>query len=134
MSPFTVALADDHPILRAMLKTILSEDKEIEVVADVGDGIALLKLLRRLPVLPDMVIIDFTMPYLAGPELIRKVRKLFPEIKILMFTMHAEMEYASEAFVAGANGYLLKEEAPDELFAAIHAIRIGQTYRSPRLM
>ena len=134
MSPFTVALADDHAVLRAMLRSILSASDDIEVVADVGNGIELLNLLSRLPVLPDMVILDFTMPHLTGPELIRKVRSLFPEIKILMFTMHAEREYASQAIVAGANGYLLKEEVPEELFAAIHAIRAGQVYRSPRLI
>lgn len=134
MSPFTIALADDHPFLRTMLRTILSGSGDIEVVADVGDGVELLDLLASLPILPDMVIIDLTMPRLTGPELIRKVRRQFPKIKILTFTMHAEMEYASQAIVAGANGYLLKEEVPDELFAAIHAIRAGQIYKSLRLI
>ncbi len=133
MSPFTVALADDHIALREMLKILLSEDDDIEVIADAGDGIELLNLLDCLPVLPDMVILDFTMPHLTGPELIRRVRKLSPGIKILMCTMHSETEYASQAFVAGADGYLLKQDTPEQLFVAIHTIRAGQVYKSPGL-
>jgi len=133
MGTFKVALADDHPVLREVVRKVLSDSNDIEVIADVGDGVALLHLLDRLQVLPDMVILDVAMPRLAGPEVARYIRKLFPRIKILMFTMHAEDEYVSQAFRAGANGYLLKDENPAELFTAIYAIRGGHTYRSPLL-
>jgi len=130
---FKIALADDHPILREVLKKALTENSDIEVIGDVGDGIALINLLGHSAVLPDMVILDVSMPLLDGPEIARCIRELFPKIKILMFTMHAEADIVSQAFKAGADGYLLKEENARELFAAIHAIRRGKIYRSPRL-
>jgi DNA-binding NarL/FixJ family response regulator len=133
LSCFKIALADDHAILRDIVRKSLSGSREIEVVADVGDGIDLLYLLDHLKVLPDMVILDFSMPQLTGPEVARHIRDLFPEIKILMFTMHDENEYVSEAFKAGVDGYLLKEDNIEELFKAINVIRSGQTYRSPLL-
>ncbi len=133
MGMFKVALADDHPILREIVRKILSESDEIEIVGDVGDGVALLSLLEHLPILPDMVILDIAMPLLTGPEVARLIRRSFPGIKILMFTMHAEAEFVSQAFKAGVDGYLLKEESAGELFAAIDAIRSGQVYRSPLL-
>jgi DNA-binding NarL/FixJ family response regulator len=80
-----------------------------------------------------MVILDVSMPRLAGSDVARQIRKLFPTIKILMFTMHAERECVSRAFRAGADGYLLKEESASELFAAIDALRSGYRYRSPLL-
>jgi DNA-binding NarL/FixJ family response regulator len=133
MNTFKIALADDHRIIRDTLRMALSSSGDMEVIADAGDGLALLNILEHLPVLPDMVILDVSMPMLAGPDVARHIRELFPRIKILMFSMHAEMEYVSQAFMAGADGYLLKEESAEELFAAIDAIRNGQTYRSPRL-
>ncbi len=130
---FKIALADDHPILREVLLKALSADSDIEVIAAVGDGVALINLLGHSTVLPDLVILDVSMPLLDGPEVARCIRELFPKIKILMFTMHAEADIVSRAFMAGADGYLLKEENAEELFTAIHAIRRGKMYRSPRL-
>jgi two-component system, NarL family, response regulator NreC len=133
LSCFRIALADDHAILRDILRKTLSERVEIEVIADVSDGIALLNLLGHLKVLPDMVILDYAMPQLTGLEVARHIRDFFPQIKILMFTMHDENEYVSQAFQVGVDGYLLKEDNAEELFNAINAIRSGQTYRSPLL-
>jgi len=127
-----IALADDHPLLREILKKTLSE-RDFEVVAEAPDGVELLDILSRLPVSPDIVILDFTMPRLIGPEVARYVRQLFPQIKILMLTMRAEKECVAQAFAAGVNGYLLKEEGVDALLAAICAVYRGKRYSSPRL-
>jgi CheY-like chemotaxis protein len=130
---YKIALVDDHAILRSILRKALCDCGGIEVVADMSGGAALMNFLNHQNVLPDMVILDVSMPQQTGLELAQHVRDLFPGIKILIFTMHDEQEYVSQAFKAGANGYLLKEDHTDELFAAINTIRSGQVYRSPLL-
>jgi DNA-binding NarL/FixJ family response regulator len=130
---YKIVLVDDHAILRSVVRKALCTDGGIEVIADVDSGAALLNLLNHLMVLPDMVILDISMPQQTGLELAYYIRNCFPSIKILIFTMHDEQEYVFQAFKAGANGYLLKGDNLEELFAAINAIRCGQTYRSPLL-
>jgi DNA-binding NarL/FixJ family response regulator len=130
---YKIALVDDHAILRSVLKKALCDCGGIEVIADVGGGAALLNILNRLKTLPDMVILDISMPHQSGLELARYMRDLFPSIKLLIFTMHDEQEYVFQAFAVGVNGYLLKGNNTEELFAAINTIRRGQTYRSPLL-
>jgi DNA-binding NarL/FixJ family response regulator len=130
---YKIALVDDHAILRRVLRKALCECGWIEVIADVSGGAALLNLLNHLKTLPDMVILDISMPQQSGLELAQYMRDLFPSIKILIFTMHDEQEYVFQAFKVGVNGYLLKGDNTEELFAAINTIRCGQTYRSPLL-
>ncbi len=127
---FKIVLADDHPAMRHLVKMILSEDAEMEVVGEAGDGLALLNLLSSSRVLPDLAIIDISMPVLQGFETARRIKKLFPSIKVLLLTIHEEKEYASQGFLAGAEGFLLKEEAERCLLTAIDCIRHGNTYRS----
>ena len=119
--------------MRQILKRILSESKEIEVVGKMGDGIELLDFLSHLPALPDLAILDVSMPKLQGIAVARRIKELFPTVKILILTVHKEKEYVFQAFVAGAEGYLLKEAANTELFAAIDTIRHGGIYTSPLL-
>jgi two-component system, NarL family, response regulator NreC len=133
MSSLKIALADDHPILRETIKTVLSGNDGIEVIAAADDGVSLISQLTRLAVIPDIVILDYTMPCLSGPELVVRMRRLFPSSKILMFSMHAEKEFVTDAIHAGANGYLLKGENAGELFAAIDSIQRGNVYTSPSL-
>jgi DNA-binding NarL/FixJ family response regulator len=113
-----------------MVKTILSEEEEMEVIGEVEDGLSLLKFLVDSSVLPDLAIIDVSMPKLQGIEAARRIKKLFPGIKVLLLTVHREREYVSQAFLAGAEGYLLKEEANVGLIAAIDSIRHGRVYKS----
>jgi DNA-binding NarL/FixJ family response regulator len=130
---YKIALVDDHAILRRVLRKALCDCGGIEVIADVDGGAALLNILNNLKSLPDMVILDISMPEQTGLELAGYMRDLFPSIKILIFTMHDEQEYVTQAFKLGVNGYLLKGDKTEELFTAINAIRSGQTYRSPLL-
>ena len=129
MATYRIVLADDHILLREGLKKILEGADDVEVVGEAGDGLELLTLLNQ--VLPDMVILDITMPKLRGIEAVHEIRATHPGVGVLILTMHKDKEYLSLALSAGAKGYLLKEDAPKELFTAIDRIRQGKTYLSP---
>lgn len=131
MTPFAIVLADDHAILRQGLKRIVEGGLDMTVVGEADNGLALVRLLQRLAC--DLVILDVSMPLLRGIEAIPEIRALQPQVKVLMLTMHREMELLNAAMSAGANGYLLKEDAEKEVFAAIEKVRRGGTYVSPKL-
>lgn len=133
MKAYKIVLADDHPTLRQTLKAILTENKDLAVIAEVSDGLELLDLLHRNPALPDMVILDISTPKLRGIEAARQIRQFFPSVKVLILTVDKESEYVSQALLAGADGYLLKADAYTELPEAIRTIRRGESYKSPLL-
>jgi DNA-binding NarL/FixJ family response regulator len=116
-------------LLRQGLKRILAEIPNLRVVNEASDGLELLKVLRRDP--PEMVIMDIAMPNLRGIEATREIKALWPKVKILILTMHRDREYLEQAMRAGAEGYLPKEAADQELFSAIETIRNGKKYISP---
>jgi DNA-binding NarL/FixJ family response regulator len=131
MEPIRVVLADDHILVRQGLKRILGELADLEVIGEAGDGLELLKLLEKIT--PQMILLDISMPNLRGIEAIRDIKALHPETKILILTMHKDKEYLYQAISAGANGYLLKEDADTELSTAIETIHRGKIYISPFL-
>jgi DNA-binding NarL/FixJ family response regulator len=131
MDKCRIILADDHPLLRQGLKKIIQEYPELDVVAEAGDGMELLRLLPEAR--PDLIIIDVSMPKLRGIEAIPKIKALLPHVKILVLTMHGDKEYLTQAISAGADGYLLKEDADSELFNAIKTIQQDKMYISPLL-
>jgi len=131
MSSYRIVLADDHVLLRQGLKRIIDEMAGMQVIGEAGDGLELLSLLKKQT--PHMVVLDISMPNLRGLEAIHEIKNVHPDIKILMLTMHKEKEYIHQAVSAGANGYLLKEDADKELFSAIEKIRMGKMYLSPIL-
>jgi DNA-binding NarL/FixJ family response regulator len=131
IEPFGIILADDHILVRQGLKRILGEMADLEVIGEAGDGLELLKLLEKIT--PHMILLDISMPNLRGMEAIREIKALHPETKILILTMHKDKEYLYQAISAGANGYLLKEDADTELSTAIETIRRGKVYISPLL-
>lgn len=133
MDPYKFVLADDHPLLRQGLKRILKERADMEVIAEASDGLELLNLLNRDKFKPQMIIADISMPKLRGIEAIPKIKALHPHVKIMILTMHRNKEYLCQAISSGADGYLLKEDAESELFAAIDTIRNGKIYVSPLL-
>jgi len=128
---YRVILADDHILVRRGLRRILEEKTDLEIVAEVGDGLELLNVLNKIQ--PNMIILDVSMPNLRGIEAIPEIRHIHPEVKVLMLTMHKEEEYLYQAISAGADGYLLKEDAEKELFTAIESIQTGKIYISPGL-
>jgi len=128
---YRVILADDHVLVRRGLRRILEENQGLEIDGEVGDGLELLNLLNKTN--PDMVILDVSMPNLRGIEAIPEIHRVRQDIKVLILTMHNEEEYLYQAISAGADGYLLKEDAEKELFSAIENIRNGRVYISPSL-
>jgi RNA polymerase sigma factor (sigma-70 family) len=128
---YRVILADDHVLVRRGLRRILEEKPNLEIAGEVGDGLELLSMLNKME--PNLIILDVSMPNLRGIEAIPEIRHIQPEAKVLMFTMHNEEEYLYQAISAGADGYLLKEDAEKELFSAIASIQEGKIYISPGL-
>ena len=129
MIHYGIVLADDHVLVRQGLRRILEGMADLRVIGEANDGLELLNLLNCLT--PDMVILDIFMPNLRGIEAIHEIKKIRPNVKILILTMHKDKEYLYLALSAGAKGYLLKEDADRELFLAIEKVRQGKTYISP---
>ncbi len=126
--PYSIILADDHAPFREGLRKMLSEREDLKIVGEVGDGFELLNFLQMGKSIPDMAIVDITMPNLGGIEATRRLKLTHPALKVLILTIHKNKEYVNQAFSAGAEGYLLKEEIGTELFHAIEAIRQGNIY------
>jgi DNA-binding NarL/FixJ family response regulator len=122
-----ILMADDHSIVLAGLRKLV--EAEGDVVGTVEDGRALVEQAQTLR--PDIVLLDISMPLLNGLDAARQVRKLVPESKLIFLTMHATPTYATEAFKAGASGYLIKRSAASELKQAIQAVLRGQHYLTP---
>ncbi|HSB52373.1 MAG TPA: response regulator transcription factor [Dissulfurispiraceae bacterium] len=131
MTPYRVVLADDHALLRQGLRRIVEGRGGMEVVGEAADGLQLLEVLKGLS--PDMVVVDISMPRLRGIEAIREISVLYPAVKVLVLTMHRSTAYLRQAMSAGAHGYILKEDADEELFRAVESIRQGKAYVSRRL-
>lgn len=132
MKPYTIILADDHAMMREGIRNLIEAVEGLKVIAETGDGLKLLKIVKRN--VPDMVILDISMPGLRGIEAAREILALHPQVHILMLSMHKREEFLAMALAAGAKGYLLKEDTGDELLEAIERIRQGRTFLSNRLV
>lgn len=130
-SQYTILLADDHALIRHGIRNLISNNPALKVIGEVGDGEELLEFLEKMQ--PELLILDISMPKLTGIEAVSKVKKLYPEIKILMLTMHKNKQYFYHAMSAGADGYLMKEDSDEELLLAIKRIQDGKSYLSPFL-
>lgn len=124
--PYRIVLADEHILFRQGMKRIINEVQETQVIGEANDGQEAVELVKAL--LPDLAILDISMPKVNGIEACREIRRLVPSVKILVLTMHKDREYLYQAISAGAQGYLLKEDSDEELFSAIGAIRKGAIY------
>ena len=131
MSDYNIILADDHTLMREGIRNIIEAVKGLKVIGEAGDGHQLLRMLKKT--LPDMVILDISMPGLRGIEAAREIKAHYPEICILMLSMHKSQEFLAMALEAGASGYLLKEDTGDELLQAISRLRAGRTFLSTTL-
>ena len=122
-----ILMADDHSLILAGLRKLV--EVECDVVGTVEDGRALVEAAQKLR--PDLILLDISMPLLNGLDAARQLTKLVPESKVIILTMHASPTYATEAFQAGASGYLLKRSAASELSQAIQSVLQGQKYLTP---
>lgn len=128
MNPTRVLLADDHALVRAGIRALLSTIEGVEVIAEAGSGREALQLIRELQ--PDIVLLDITMPDQSGLEVLKESKKDFPDLRVIILTVHEAGEYAMEALRAGAAGYLPKSAAANELQVAIRIVSRGETYVS----
>ncbi|MFA5111597.1 MAG: response regulator transcription factor [Desulfobaccales bacterium] len=128
---YEILLVDDHPLVRRGIKRIIEESSDLKVVGELQDGLELLEFLEGN--LPHMIILDVSMPHLGGIEATRMIKASYPEVKVLILTLHNRREYVDQARLAGADGYLLKEEVDKELLSAIKSLRQGKNYLSPLL-
>lgn len=126
--PVRVLLADDHTLVRAGLRKLLESFPNIEVVGEAADGLALLALAEQLQ--PQLILMDIAMPGLNGLEATARLRQSWPQIQVLILSMHQNEEYVKQALRHGASAYLLKDAAPTELDIAIKNVLQGGIYLS----
>ncbi|OGN95085.1 MAG: hypothetical protein A2Z75_00130 [Chloroflexi bacterium RBG_13_50_10] len=126
-----ILLADDHPLLRQALKSLLEKEDDFEIVAEAGDGKEAVSLVTELK--PDVVIMDISMPELDGLEATRRIKAACPEVAVLALTVHNDDQSILEILQAGAAGYLMKSVFGEELVQAIHAIVTGDMVLSPSI-
>jgi two-component system response regulator NreC len=124
-----IIVADDHRIVRNGLRTLLNSEPDIEVIAEAENGRKTVHLVREL--LPDVVVMDVTMPDLNGIEATRQIVSEFPQVKIIALSIHQHEQFVSGMLMAGASGYLLKDCSVEELTSAIRAATKGEFYLSP---
>ena len=121
-----VLLADDHSIVRAGLRRIVEESEDMEVIAEAADGREAIQQVHKT--LPDVAIIDISMPGIDGLEVVSQLRSFYPKLPIIILTMHEEEQYVVRAIEAGAMGYITKRSAPEQLVKAIRKVHAGFRY------
>jgi DNA-binding NarL/FixJ family response regulator len=131
MKPIRVLLAEDHTLVRAGFQALLRDLPGIQVIAEAGDGREALHLVETQR--PDVVLMDITMPGLNGLDATAQIASDFPEVGVIILSMHADEEYVLRALHVGAAGYLLKDADIVEFQCAITSVANGETYLSPRI-
>jgi DNA-binding NarL/FixJ family response regulator len=126
--PITVILADDHTLVRAGIRALLEKLSSVKVIGEASDGREVLNLLKTQR--PDVVVMDIAMPGLNGLEAAARMTRDFPQVRIILLSMHNNEEYVVRALKAGVVGYLLKKAATAELETALHAVVRGEVYFS----
>lgn len=129
MGKLRLLIGDDHTIMRQGLRKILEERPDWEVVAEAGDGRAVVQ--RALDLEPDVAILDIGMPQLNGIDATAQIVRKLPSVQVLILSMHEDEAYITRAVRAGARGYLLKDSAGADLIGAVEAVSAGKSYFSP---
>jgi len=124
-----IIIAEDHRLFREGLKALLESNPEYEIVCEAANGFEAIRCARQHKA--DLMILDLSMPKLGGISAMSDIKSQFPEIKILVLTIHQADQYVLETFDAGADGYCLKDAGRDELRVAIESVLAGNTYLSP---
>ncbi len=122
----TILIVDDHALFREGLKAIIERHPNYEVVGEAGKGRQALQLVKKI--LPDLVLVDISLPDQSGVELTRDLLKFSPKTRIMIVSMHSKIDYIVRAFRAGASGYLVKESAADKLMEGIRVILKGDYF------
>jgi LuxR family maltose regulon positive regulatory protein len=125
----SILIVDDHPVTRAGIRSIVETEEGLSIVGEAKDGLEAIDQAKKLQ--PDVVIMDISMPQLSGIDATKEIHKLNPAIKVIVLSIHSGQKYVTETLNAGAVGYLLKDEAAEELLTAINKILSGNMYLSP---
>lgn len=126
-----VLIADDHAVVRSGLKQILAETRDLVAAGEAANGNEVLDSIRKNQW--DVVVLDISMPGRSGLEVLKDLKRIRPELPVLVLSIHSEDQYALRVLRAGASGYMTKETAPDELVKAIRKVSKGGRYVSPNL-
>lgn len=121
-----VAIADDHVLFRTGVKTALSMEKDIKMVAEADNGMQLLTLLKHIQ--PDVILLDIQMPIMDGITTLPEIKKLYPEVKVVMLTMHNDHSMISKLMELGANAYLTKNSDSDVIYEAVKTVHTTEYY------
>jgi len=127
--PFSIVIAEDHTILREGVKALLSSHPDLKVVGEAADGLEAIRCVQIHS--PDMILLDLSMPRMTGLDAIKEIKRVTPQIKIVVLTVHNTEEYILSTLQAGADGYVLKDAHSTELLTAIRHVLDGRRYLSP---
>ncbi len=126
-----IVIADDHPVVRQGLATVLSQEEDMEVVGQAANGLEAVNQARTLH--PNIILMDLQMPEMDGVEAIQKIKMETSDIGIIILTTFDSDDYIFRGIEAGARGYLLKDSPPEEVITAIHTVHRGESMIQPRV-
>jgi DNA-binding NarL/FixJ family response regulator len=126
VNPIKVLLAEDHPLVRSGIRSLLDRMTDVQVVAEASDGHEALRLIEEYQ--PDVVLMDISMPNLTGLQATVRVTRNFPKVHVIILSMHSSEEFVSRALASGAAGYLVKTCSASQLEQAIAIVATGKTY------
>ena len=126
MNPKKIVIVDDHPLFREGLKSIISRNPELELVGETGVGREALKLAENFK--PDMIVIDISLPDTNGIELTKDIKKLSPATRVLIVSVHSQIDYITAAFQAGATGYVVKDAPSAKILQALELVSQGEYF------
>ena len=129
--PYRVLLAEDHAVVREGLRALCSFELDLEVIGEAGDGAEAIQLAAERG--PDLVILDLSMPRMSGLDALQEIKRVSPETRVLVLTVHATEEFLRAALRAGADGYVLKESTSAELLLAVRKVMGGHQYLDAQL-
>jgi len=121
-----ILLVDDHPLFRAGLKSLLVDNPAFQIIGEAGDGEEAIRLTKTLK--PDLLLLDISLPDKSGIEITREIKELFPEILIMIVSMHSKIDFITESFRAGALGYVIKESAAERLVQGLETVARGEYF------
>jgi len=127
-----ILIVDDHPIVRRGLKDLIDQEPDFVVRAQAGDALEALEAVEEQPF--DLAVVDISLKEINGIQLTEKIHSLYPNMPVLILTMHHEAAYCERALRAGASGYVMKNEAAEKVITAIRSLLCGKAYISETLM